>query len=393
MKAVLPLNLKSKIFNRFVYLMTTFLLILAFAPICPVVNAQTTNQVNGEIGSTSANYIWITNVKAYDQVLITITPQEGDPHYESRIYASNLTQVSFDQGYTSWYGSRTYYGRHENNFVADSAGNYLLVITTDGGYAFSYTVKSELHQLKTQIMEKTQDTIGISDIDYFWINNVKANELVLLCITPQSGEPYYQSSVSLSQTEVSYNQGYTSSYGSRTYYGRHNHEFIAQEDGNYKLKISTDSSNTFNYTLSVAHVNPTTLLADKPIPSTSEPTSINNGAGTSVTFKVPDDFPEVFDGQLSWDYGDGTVVSTNNRTTTHVYQTPGNYVFTLRLKETTDTRIIDSFPVVIVNNLIPTPTKIEPTIPWTTILATVAAVISAIVAALGLYYKLVKKVD
>lgn len=377
-------NINTASFEKFASLLIIFLLFFSYASFCFImVQAQTVSQLTGEIGSSSADYVWITNVKANDEVLITITPQEEDPHYESQIYASNLTQVSFDQGYTALYGSRTYYGMHNHEFVAENSGNYLLVITTDSNYSFSYTVKSELHQLKAQNMEKSGDTIGTSDTDYVWINNVKENELVLVCITPQSGEPYYQSSISIDQTEISYNQGYTATYGSRTYYGRHNHEFIAQQDGNYRLKIWTDSSNTFNYTLNVAHVNPNTLVTSpsetipqpsQSIQTTTLPTAsaIIYNPGATVTFKVPDDFPQVFEGQLVWDYGDGTVVSSNNRTTTHVYEKIGNYTFTLRIEGTPQERIIESYLVIIV----------VPSTDYGTLILTIISVIAGVVSAI-----------
>ncbi len=67
---------------------------------------------------------------------------------------------------------------------------------------------------------------------------MKANEVVLLGITPEAGDPYYQSQISYSNlTVASYDSGRSgapSGYG-YVYHGLHSHEFVATKTENIFL--------------------------------------------------------------------------------------------------------------------------------------------------------------
>ncbi len=102
---------------------------------------------------------------------------------------------------------------------------------------------------------------------------------------------------------------------------------------------------------SVSQVTPSPTVTPTATPTstltaTGTSTPLISNTGATVTFNVPEDFPEDFDGQLFWDYGDETIVQSNDRTTSHTYNKPGNYTFTLKL-EGLETKIVESFPVVI----------------------------------------------
>ena len=156
-------------------------MVFAFCVSLNTVDAQQTYRITGEIGISSANHIWILNVKTNNDVLLRITPQTVDPYYLSRVSSSNLTEVSFDAGRTvapSGYGYVNH-GLHTHNFVAKENGTYLLDIWTDSATAFNYTIKSESHPLVYQEMLKSSknlETIGFSEsnnlLSIFWSNSV-----------------------------------------------------------------------------------------------------------------------------------------------------------------------------------------------------------------------------
>lgn len=79
-------------------------------------------------------------MKVNDQVLISIS-QSASVYYDSYVYYPNQTLV----GQRSYY---SYSGPHAHNFIAKTAGNYVLRFET-GGDGFNYTVKSS-HSLTEQ---------------------------------------------------------------------------------------------------------------------------------------------------------------------------------------------------------------------------------------------------
>ncbi len=144
--------------NRFTAIIfLTLVLSSMMAVSVPITYAQTTYTLNGEIGESSINYIWIGNVKANDAVLLSITAKEGDPYYQSQISYSNLTVASSDSGRSgapSGYGY-VYHGLHSHEFVATEDGNYLLKLWTDSADAFNYTIESTAHPIVFQDLTKS----------------------------------------------------------------------------------------------------------------------------------------------------------------------------------------------------------------------------------------------
>ncbi len=231
-------------------------------------------------------------------------------------------------------------------------------------------------------------SIGFSESNYFYVNNVKANEVVLLGITPEAGDPYYQSQISYSNlTVASYDSGRSgapSGYG-YVYHGLHSHEFVATEDGNYLLKLWTDSADAFNYTINYAHQDPSEIQFAEIKPSLT-PTStaspsikIAANSGDEVTFTIPSNLVTGNAGPYVFNFGDGTSTTTSDLSSSHTYKTPGNYTVTISYSKDSTPNVIQSYLVTVTSKSTGTSYIEALTDP-----RSIAGIVSAIVAALAL---------
>ena len=87
-------------------------------------------------------------------------------------------------------------------------------------------------------------TVGPIDTNHYWVLDVQTNDTVLISVSPDSGGAYYVSTVFFPNLTEIENSGYSS--------GTHSHEFIAEEIGNYLLRIHTVRY-AFNYTVKSSH--------------------------------------------------------------------------------------------------------------------------------------------
>ena len=81
-------------------------------------------------------------------------------------------------------------------------------------------------------------------------------------------------------------------------------------------------------------------------PTTAAPLNISVVSSGSITFEVPASFSNS-GGNFTYDFGDGTSTKTNDTKVTHVYENPGNYVFTLKLEGTPEVRVLESYAVTV----------------------------------------------
>ena len=108
--------------------------------------------------------------------------------------------------------------------------------------------------------------IRTTDTVWHFIYGVNVGDLVIISITPSSGSPYYWSAVYYPNMTLLQSVGNWDGYPSDTYgypgtvgFGRYSvagsqsYQFIATQTGNYLLKFSTSTANTFNYTIKSSH--------------------------------------------------------------------------------------------------------------------------------------------
>ena len=48
-----------------------------------------------------------------------------------------------------------------------------------------------------------------------------------------------------------------------------------------------------------------------------------------------------------WDFGDGTNAATNDGTTTHTYQQPGNFTVTLKVQDNTGEKVVQTYAITV----------------------------------------------
>jgi hypothetical protein len=114
---------------------------------------------------------------------------------------------------------------------------------------------------------------NFSDVVYHIIYNVNEGDLVLVSITPSSGNPAYYSAVyypNMTQfmiTEATFGDPIN---------GAHSYQFVATTTGNYVLKTWTNSANAFNYTVRSSNsLSGISNHSPSPTPSLTPPPSLS----------------------------------------------------------------------------------------------------------------------
>jgi hypothetical protein len=106
-----------------------------------------------------------------------------------------------------------------------------------------------LQNASGQTTYQVAGTCAILSTSYHVISGVRSNDVVLVIINPSTGSRYYSaifySNLTLLQETVE--------WAYQPVYGSHSYQFIANETGNYLLKIWGDIDNPFNYTVSCSH--------------------------------------------------------------------------------------------------------------------------------------------
>jgi hypothetical protein len=98
----------------------------------------------------------------------------------------------------------------------------------------------------------------------------------------------------------------------------------------------------------VSSTNPP-LSTPSPTPkSTATPVGLSVVASGSVTFEVPANLP-VGNGNFTYDFGDGTNLTTSERKVTHVYENPGNYTFMLKIEGASENGVVETYTVTVTN--------------------------------------------
>ena len=246
-------------------------------------------------------------------------------------------------------------------FNASISGTYLLRISAwDGRYSVNYSISSS-HSISNAVSMtpyNANGTIAANGAVWHNIHNVNQNELVLISISGSEGlvsNVYYPNLTECASVD------YSSS---------HVYQFNASISGTYLLRISAwDGRYSVNYSISSSHnlddnvlvtstplitVSPTTTPTSTSIPTsstqssptTAPPLNISALSSGSITFEVPASFSNS-GAKFTYDFGDGTSTTTNNTKVTHVYENPGNYVFTLKLEGDPDARIIETYAVTV----------------------------------------------
>jgi hypothetical protein len=328
------------------------------------VKAQNQYQTNGAILSNSTNFHIIYNVKANDILFISISPVENKG-YLSAIYAPNMTRIG--------YGSSSSYdypktGSHSYQYIAEDPGNYLIKLWTGPNSEFNYTITSS-HPISsgTPLESTPYSTAGkieATSTNWFTVSNVKASDLVLIGIDRREDADSHSEVFSPTLESAAVYQG--------EYFDglSHSYQFIASENGNYLLKLWTQQGQAYNYTAKSSHTitsgtsgqtvspnpqgqTPTPTVTPTPnnsIAASPSPTPLKLAvvASGSVTFEVPSNLPIGSD-NFTYDFGDGTTLTTTEKKVTHVYENPGNYTFTLRLEGASENRVVETYTVTVTN--------------------------------------------
>jgi hypothetical protein len=204
--------------------------------------------ISGQVQRIDTVWHIISNVNVGDQVVLSITPSEGNPAYVSAVYYPNMTLLSS----VSYYGGPTSTS-HSYQFTVTQSGNYMLKIWTDDSAAFNYTVKCS-HSIssgKPLAAAPYSVTGEVQKVDTAWylVSNVNQGDCVLLAVTPPAQNSSYVSAVYYPNMTLLSSVSY---YGRPTS-GSHSYQFIAAKTGTYLLKVWTDSGSAFNFTLKGSH--------------------------------------------------------------------------------------------------------------------------------------------
>jgi PKD repeat protein len=316
-------------------------------------------------------------VNANDRVLVSINPSSAVEYYYSYVYFPNQTIVS----------QLSEYGSHSYNFVAAVSGNYVLSFKTGSsfgaGAGFNYSIDSShvISDLNTRqatpfsVKGLAQPVQTIQQDIY----GVKANDLVLLSLSPSSAVEYYYSYVYFpNQTIVS----------QLSEYGSHSYNFVAAVSGNYVLSFKTGSSfgagAGFNFTIKSSHSltqqgptsSPTPTITTPP-PTPIPPITINAVQGDEVTFTIQSAGSY---GPKTIDFGDGNISTTSEQSISHNYEKAGNYTVMITIPQTTGEKIVQTY-------LVTVSPKAPPTDIFTqlTDIRVIIAIISTIIGALSFY--------
>jgi hypothetical protein len=328
-------------------IMLAFLVValLQTCSILPEANAQATPY--GDTGHIALEAIWykIYGVKVNDQILISVTPAMS-----TIIFSPNMTNVDAKTGV--------------NAYVAQESGDYILRLVS--GSNTSYTLKSS-HPITDLQANPTTPYSSNGEIQgpvttWAKLYGVKQNDLVLISFHMTD---YFHTSVLFPNLTVMDGYDVFSPYIDAR-------NFIAPVSGDYAFKFSPPSySINQTYELKSSHPltsgittppptpTPTPSQGQTPAPSTSNsvsptptptptitPLNISVIASGSVTFEVPDSFPSGVQ-NFTYNFGDGTTKTTSDRTVTHVYETPGNYVFTLKLEGAPEVKVLETYTVTV----------------------------------------------
>ena len=181
------------------------------------------------IDQNNYQYWWINNIKAGDKVLIGI--ESNSSYWYSDIYLSNLTHIIGAYG-----------GVHNDMFVAPKDGNYLLVIAS-GNSGFTYTIDST-HNVSSATHYLQSKSMGSNQLGYWWFNNVKAGDLVLIGSDVNTTANWYSDVYFSNMTKLA---------GVDNVGGSHNNMFVAPKDDNYLFVMRSEGNSPFNYLLDSSH--------------------------------------------------------------------------------------------------------------------------------------------
>jgi hypothetical protein len=186
------------------------------------------------------------------------------------------------------------------------------------------------------------------------IGGVRENELVLVSV---SGSNVFNSELSFPNLTVC-----ASSEFSRS----HVYQFNASVSGSYLLKLSSWTGLSSDYSIVSSNEisdnapvvdetpdvsptpTPTTTPTVKPTPEDSVPiVAISSESGDSVKFDVLTSVSKDDASHFVFDMGDGTVITTSDRSVSHTYETPGNFTVNVSIPEVSGERIVQSYAVTV----------------------------------------------
>jgi hypothetical protein len=337
---------------------------VALAIVAPLLAAEaqlTPYEIGGSIAADGASWHNIEDVRKDDLVLISISSVEG---CDSSIFFPNQTLCQ-NIGYSKM---------HIYQFKAEESGTYLLRMSSAFGTGTSYSGTSSHKVNNASLMTpfSVNGTIAANGAVWHNIYNVNRNELMLISITGPVG---FDSSLFYpNQTQLEH----------IPYSKMHIYQLNATQSGTYLLQMSSAfgsaviysgiSSHSFDIDV-ISTPSPTPLpsltpsptvtpaaspstsasSASTPLPTassttpptfTATPFTISAVASGSVTFEVPTTYQNS-GANFTYDFGDGTNITTPNTSVTHMYQEPGNYTFTLKLEGAPEQRAIESYSVIV----------------------------------------------
>ena len=325
------------------------------------VSAQSTPyHVSGSLGPYDNEFFMVYAVKTNDQVLVSISPTSGE-FYNSYIYFPNQTLF---QEKTNTGGSHSY------RFIAEISGDYLFSIKSIYGTSnFNYTIDSS-HVISSEDQAAPFIAQGLTQ-PYLTIQqniyNVKANSLVLISISPSSGEFYNSHIYFPNQTSLVQEK--------RNIGGTHAYNFIAQVSGDYLLSFETIySTSKFNYTIKSSNPlspgpTPTpTVHNPTPTPIILPPMTMTINTGIEVNFTIQSNLVTDSHGPYIYDFGDGKNTTTFDQTVGHKYTSAGNYTVMITIPQNNGVAIIQTYVV----------TAVDGGIDWRLIVAIIGVIITAI---------------
>jgi hypothetical protein len=298
-----------------------------------IVNAQLTPYtVNGSVSPGWLDYYWISNVKQGDLFLLTVTGAG------LQLFYSNLTVISTPSNIVQ--------------FIANTTSDLLLRIGPAAA-GTTYNIQCS-HQLSRQTMQYTAaGNVPLGGADFWSISNVTKGDLFLLVVNTLTG---WGIKTELSYANLTVIDTYDTQPGSD---GRFISQFYAKTTSDLLLKITPKNTNV-SYSVQCTHFiptsspTPTSTPTPTPTPTPtitptiSAPLNIDANTGAQVTFEVPASF-KMAAGNFTYDFGDGKNITTSEKTVTHKYESPGNYTFTLKLGDVSESKIIESYAVTIKN--------------------------------------------